>query len=514
MRLTIEQLRQAVRHACNSSLSHRAVARLAGISPNTVRSLRDRLSQRGEGWEQLRDLEDAVIQARFSSGAEGGSRRVAPNWASIHEQLQQRDVTLDLLWQEFRVGEPDSVSYAQFTRLYRAWRNQQKISMRQIHKPGDKLFVDFCGRTMPIVNPDTGEVSKAQVFVGTLGASGYLFATAVASQTIADWLHCHRLALEHLGGVPRYVVPDNLKAAVLRSSKDHIQLNPAYQELAEHYGFSIHPARPRRPQDKSLAEIGVQIVQRWVLARLRNHTFFSLEELNERLDYWMARLNERTTRTYPKSRLVRFQELDVPELQSLPAEPYAYSQWRYQIRVASDYHLEHNGHHYSVPFQYIHLLVDVRVNSDRLMVFQQRRQIASHALAQGVGVTTVPEHLPPQHRHQRDTQPEALLAWAKSIGPATYAYARRNLEERPDFANGLRAVIALQRDTRKEQLHDRLESACAYALELNCLGYGRLRSILRSGADRNRAAAPDIPVIEHSNLRGAAYYATQSGEHA
>ena len=252
MRLTIEQLRQAVRHACNPSLSHRAVARLAGISPNTVRGLRDRLSQREEDWEQLRKLEDAALQARFSARTEGSSRRAVPNWASIHEQLQQRDVTLDLLWQEFRVGEPDSVSYAQFTRLYRAWRNQQKISMRQIHKPGDKLFVDFCGRTMPIVNRDTGEVSKAQVFVGTLGASGYLFATAVASQTIADWLHCHRLALEHLGGVPRYAVPDNLKAAVLKSGKDNIQLNPAYQEFAEHYGFSIHPARPRRPQDKSL----------------------------------------------------------------------------------------------------------------------------------------------------------------------------------------------------------------------------------------------------------------------
>ena len=263
-----------------------------------------------------------------------------------------------------------------------------------------------------------------------------------------------------------------------------------------------------------MAEIGVQIVQRWVLARLRHHTFFSLAELNERLDYWMGRLNERTTRTYPKSRLVRFQELDAPELQDLPAEPYAYSQWRYQIRVASDYHLEHNGHHYSVPFQYIHLLVDIRVNSDRLMVFHQRRQIASHALAQGVGVTTVPEHLPPQHRHQRDTQPEALLAWAESIGPATHAYARRNLEGRPDFANGLKAVIALQRDTRKEQLHDRLESACAYALELNCLGYGRLRSILRSGADRTRPAAADSPVIEHANLRGATYYITQSGETA
>lgn len=341
MRLKVDQLRQVVRHA-SPKISLRAIARLSGVSPNTVRALRDHLNAIGESWESLRALDDEAFEARLNYRlAPTGFRRSVPNLAQVHAELQQRDITLSLLWEEFRKDNPESASYTQFTRHYQAWLKKQKISMRQVHKPGDKLFVDFCGRTMPIIDRDSGEEIRAHVFVGTLGASGYICATAVASQTVANWLHCHIIALEHLGGVPHYIVPDNLKAAVLKNGRDSIQLNSAYQEFAEHYGFSILPARPRKPKDKSLAEIGVQIVQRWVLARLRNHTFFALDELNQQISYWMTQLNERITRTYPKSRRVRFQELDVPALKSLPNQRYAFSLWRYQVRVESDYHIEH-----------------------------------------------------------------------------------------------------------------------------------------------------------------------------
>lgn len=202
-------------------------------------------------------------------------------------------MTLDLLWQEYRLGEPEGLSYPQYTRIYRDWVKRQKLSMRQVHAPGDKCFVDFCGRTMPITNPVTGAVSYAQIFVATMGCSGYLFATAVLSQTVSDWLAAHIRALEFFGGVPRYVVPDNLKAAVIKTTREQVVLNRAYAEFSEHYGFQIFPARPNKPKDKSLGEIGVQIVQRYVLARLRSMTFFSIEELNNKIEYWITELNIR-----------------------------------------------------------------------------------------------------------------------------------------------------------------------------------------------------------------------------
>ncbi|AOE85915.1 transposase [Pseudomonas sp. TCU-HL1] len=514
MKIPIDTQREIVRLLSHSTLSNRAIGKLTHVSHNTVRALRDQLALAGENWATLKELDDVAFARRLNLERPGSPlRKAIPQWSEVHEQLRGRDVTLDLLWQEFREQEPNGVSYAQFTRHYRAWLKTQKLSMRQVHAPGDKLFVDFCGRTMPITDPATGQVSQVQVFVGTLGCSGYLFATAVASQTTRDWLHCHVLAMEHLGGVPRFIVPDNLKAAVIKSQRDNIQLNKAYSELAQHYGFTILPARPRKPKDKSLAEVGVQIVQRWVLARLRHHTFFSLEDLNRQISYWMVQLNERTTRTYPKSRLARFLEFDAPVLPSLPERRYDYHQWRYQLRVGADYHVEHEQHHYSVPYHFAYQLVDLRVNAEWLEVVCQRRVIATHRLCRSPGVSTQQEHRAPNHQHFQDAQPEALLAWAEHIGPSTLEFVRRNLAERQDFATGLRAIASLKKDMRQEQVpHARLESACAYALTLGCLGITRLRAILRNESDLRHTMPTAGPTIRHSNIRGAEYYSAQQGE--
>ncbi|HHM4366746.1 TPA: IS21 family transposase, partial [Pseudomonas aeruginosa] len=328
-----------------------------------------------------------------------------------------------------------------------------------------------------------------------------------------DWLHCHVQALVHLNGVPRFVVPDNLKAAVITSQREQLQLNRAYAEMADHYGFTILPARPRRPQDKSLAEVGVQIVQRWVLARLRHHIFFSIDELNRQLKYWMAQLNQRTTRTYTKSRLARFQELDLPALGALPERHYDFHQWRYQVRVGADYHVEFERHQYSVPYQHAHQMVDLRINADWLEVVYQRRVIATHRLSNSSGVSTLSEHLAPNHRDFQDSQPQALLEWAKQVGPATQTFVQRNLEERQQFATGLRAVVSLYQTLRREQITTaRLESACAYALTLGTLSVTRLRAILRNEADLRRTQSQPVVTVEHANIRGADYYAAQPEE--
>lgn len=514
MRIPIEKQREIVRLLGHPGMSRRRIGKLANVSHNTVRALSDQLILNGETWATLKALDDATFARRLQTGmATGRPRKAVPEWQDIHEQLRSPDMTLELLWQEFREQEPGGVSYAQFTRLYGVWLKKQKLSMRQVHLPGDKLFVDFCGRTIPIVDQSTGEVRKAQVFVAALGCSGYLYATAVESQTTRDWLHCHVRALEHLNGVPRFVVPDNLKAAVISSQRDQLQLNRAYAELADHYGFTILPARPRKPKDKPLAEVGVQIVQRLVLARLRSHTFFSLDELNQQLEYWMELLNQRTTRTYPKSRNTRLLELDLPALAALPERRYDFHQWRYQLRVGADYHVEYEKHHYSVPYQHAHQLVDLRVNVDWLEVIFQRRVIATHRLGNPSECSTLPEHLAPNHGYYEEGQPQALRDWAEKIGPATQEFVGRNLDERQQFATGLKAMNSLRQLVRKEQLSVvRLESACAYALKLNTLSLSRLQAILRNRADIRQVQSPPTNNVEHANIRGAAYYASQPGE--
>lgn len=514
MKLTITTQREVLRLACDPKLSNREIGRLTKVSHNTVRTIRDQLALCGQSWEELRHLDDKALAERLHIHPRiSTQRKTYPSWPVIHEQLKLPDITLELLWQEFRTTEPEGASYAQFTRVYREWVNKQKLSMRQIHLPGDKCFVDFCGRTMPVTNPDTGLVTQAQVFVATLGASGYIFATAVDSQTTPDWLKCNVLALEFFDGVPRFVVPDNLKSAVTRNTKDQVILNRAYAELSEHYGFQIYPARPRKPKDKSLGEIAVQIVQRFVLARLRASTFFSLDELNEKIGYWVEQLNNRVTRTYPKSRTSRFLELDYLALNPLPEHRYSYSQWVYRVRVASDYHVEFEEHWYSVPYHFANLLVDLRVRDDWLDILHQRRIISSHKINPDRGFSTLSEHLAPNHGHFQDSQPEALLAWAEGIGQETFRYVRDNLARRRDFATGLKAVIALKRDVRKGDISPpRLESACAYANSLNILSSERLRSIIRNESDLRPSFQRSAPLVEHANIRGAEYYASQGDE--
>lgn len=514
MKLPIYVVREVLRLGADANLSHRFIGRMAKISHNSVRKVRDLLDLRGERWDDLKDLSDDALAEHLGLYSKASSfKKERPQWHVVHEELKKPDVTLELLWQEYRTGDPEGLSYAQYTRLYRGWVKRQKISMRQIHLPGDKCFVDFCGRRMSVIDPATGEVSKAEIFVATLGASGYTFATAVPSQAISDWLTCHKRALHFFEGVPRFVVPDNLKSAVIKNTRDQVVLNRAYAEFSEHYGFKVLPARPRKPKDKSLGEIGVQIVQRFVLARLRAMTFFSYEELNEKIEYWVSELNNRITKTYPKSRFSRFSEIDRPALQSVPEHAYNYCKWVYQIRVGSDYHVTLNDHSYSVPYHYANQLVDVRMQEDWLEIVHQRKVISTHKVSTERGVSTLPEHMSPNHAHYHELKPEMLLTWAASIGPQTLIYAQNNLEQRRDFASGLKAVSGIMRDVRKGIIQaSRLESACTFGNSLNILSSERLRSILRNESDLRPIVRSTVPKIEHDNIRGAQYYASQGDE--
>lgn len=500
----------------DKGLSSRAIGRQLSISHNTVELMRTRLTTTGLTVTELLALDDQAFAIRLGTARNPyPSGKINADWDVIREELSQRDMTLSLLWEEYRQANherlADCLSYSQFQKRYKAWLKTQRMSMRQFHKPGDQLFVDFCGRTMPITNPETGEQTPAQVFVGVLGGSSYTFAYAVPSQKIADWITCHVKAFEFFGGVPQQVVPDNLKSAVIKHTPQEVITNAAYADCAEHYDVLINPARSRKPKDKSLAEVGVQIVQRWVLAPLRKRTFFSTDELNVEIAKRVHLLNHKISKKYKQSRAQRFAELDQPAMRPLPVHAYECVAWKYKVRVAEDYHVEYAGSFYSVPYQYRKHVVDLRATSATLEVLLNRHRIASHTLLATPGHRTLQEHMPIQHLRQSEQDPDAMLEWAENVGPNVLAWVRGNLQQRRDFANGVKSVRNLRRWVREEQNHDRLDSACAFAMKIGVLSFPRLKTIISNRSDQRLPVEPTAWVQKHGNLRGAEYYAQQGG---
>ena len=333
-----------------AGLSIRAISRSIRASPSTVGEYIRRAAAAGLSWPLPEGVDERTLEAVLFPGpaTAAQSERGLPDWAHVHGELRRKGVTLSLLWQEYKAEHPEGLQYSWFCERYRAWSRHVDVVMRQTHRAGEKLFVDYAGHTVPIVERETGELHEAQVFVAVLGASNYTFAEATWSQSLPDWCASHVRALRFFAGVPEMVVPDNLLWGVTQPHRYEPDTNPTYTDLAEHYGFAIIPARVRRPRDKAKVEVGVQIVERWILAALRNHTFFSLAELNHRIAELLERLNERAFRKLPGSRRTAFEALDRPALRALPSEPYVFAQWK-KVRVHIDYHVELERHYYSVP---------------------------------------------------------------------------------------------------------------------------------------------------------------------
>jgi transposase len=517
MKTPIPVQREIVR-LIDKGLSSRSIGRQLSLSHNTVELLRTRLISIELTYADLSILDDHAFAISLGTARNSNpSRKLIPDWTVVQEELAQRDMTLALIWEEYRQANherlSDCLSYSQFQKRYRAWQKTQRISMRQFHKPGDMLFVDFCGRTMQITDKDTGEQKPAQVFVGVLGGSSYTFAYAVPTQKIADWIACHVRAFEFFGGVTQQVVPDNLKSAVIKHTPKEVIINAAYADCAEHYDVLINPARSRKPKDKSLAEVGVQIVQRWVLAPLRKRTFFSIEELNEEIGKRVTLLNHKVSKKYKQSRAQRFAEIDQPALRPLPDHPYECVAWKYNVSVTDDYHVEYDGSFYSVPYQYRMHKVDLRATGSTIEVLLNRSRIASHALLATPGRRTLQDHMPIEHLRQSEQDPESLLDWAENIGPNVLAWVNGNLKQRRDFANGVKSARNLRRWAREEQIHDRLDSACAFAIKIGVLSFQRLKSIVTNRSDQRTPVEQTAWVQKHANLRGPDYYMKQ-GEQA
>lgn len=505
----MRKIRETLRLHFDSRLGQRPIARCLNISRTTVGDYLHRAKMAGLGWPLPEDLSDQQLYNLLFPPAAPvlTSDRPLPDCSYLHTELKRKGVTLMLLWEEYQSEHPQGYRYSHFCELYRQWARKLKISMRQIHKAGEKLFVDYAGHTLPIVDPHTGEITEAQIFVAVLGASSYTFAEATLSQNLPDWLGSHRRAFEFLGGVPELVIPDNLKSAVSKPCRYEPDLNPSYQDLAEHYGTAVIPARVRKPKDKAKAEVGVQIVERWILARLRKQTFFSLADANATIRILLTDLNSRPFKKLPGSRKEAFETLDRPVLKPLPAEAYSFSQWK-KVRAGIDYHVEIDGHYYSVPYQLRGRQLEARITATSVECFVQRKRVASHVRSFQPGRhTTVHDHMPKGQQEYADWTPQRLIRWAAKTGPRTATMAEAILASRQHAQQAFRSAMGLI-SLAKIYTPERLEAACDLALEGQATSYKSIKSILKTGLDQQprQQTLPMAAPIVHDNIRGGHYY--------
>jgi len=440
------------------------------------------------------------------AAAPKSDQRPLPDLSYVHQELKRKGVTLFLLWQEYKAQHPDGFQYSRFCDLHRQFKGKLTVSMRQTHRAGEKLFVDYAGPTIPIVNSTTGEEHSAQVFVAVLGASSYTFAEATMTQGLADWTGSHVRAFAFFGGVPEIVVPDNLKSGVTKPCRYDPDINPSYAELASHYSVAVIPARVRKPKDKAKAEGGVLLVERWIMAALRNRTFFSLTEANAAIRELLVKLNDRPFKKFPGCRYSQFEELDKPALKPLPATPYEFAEWK-QARAGIDYHIEVNGHYYSVPYQLIKQQLDIRITRSTVECFHKGKRVATHIRTDGCGHSTVPEHMPKAHQSYAQWTPERIIGWGRSIGEQTAVVANIIISARRHPQQGFRACMGLM-SMGKTYGNDRLEAACNRAILTNCVSYKSIKSILKTGLDQQDLPAlqPSQHTLDHDNIRGSEYF--------
>ena len=505
----MRKIKEVLRLKWANKLSNRQIAINCSISRPTVSEYVRRAEQAQLSWPLPDSLDEGQLERRLFPPAPLPETRDRqhPNWQTVREQLKGKNVTLFLIWQEYRALHPLGYQYSWFCEHYQNWLGKCDVVMRQNHKAGEKLFVDYAGHTMPVTDRLTGEIQQAQIFVAVMGASNYTYAEATWTQSLPDWIGSHQRTFTFLGGVPEIVVPDNLRAGVSKAHRYEPDINPTYQDMATHYGVAVIPARVRRPKDKAKAELGVQVVERWILAALRHRTFFSLAELNQAIRQLVTALNARPFKKLPGSRQSQFDAIDRPALSALPEQPYHYAEWK-KVRVHIDYHVEIKGHYYSVPYTLVKLQLDARFTQHTVECFHKGKRVASHCRSyQRGGHTTIAEHMPPSHRQYGDWSPQRLVNWASQTGPGTAEIITRILAARQHPQQGYRSCLGIMR-LEKSYSKQRLEAACQRALTLGSYRYKSIESILKHGLDQQALATQqelELPQ-DHDNVRGSSYY--------
>ena len=512
-RLSMRKLREIIRLRWVSGLSYEKIATSCGISPVSVGNYLARAGAAGLRWPLPEELDDAALEAKLFPVAYRSRASVAiPDWSYVHDELKGKGVTKLLVWQEYKAVNAEGYQYSQFCTLYGEWLGKRRLIFRQNHRAGEKMFVDFAGKTMPITNPQTGDVRHAQIFVAVLGASQYSYAEAVYSQDLPNWIGCHTRAFDFFGGVTDIIVPDNLKSGVNKTCRYDPELNSTYHEMAVHYGTAVIPARVRRPQDKAYAEIGVCLVTRWILAVLRKRKFFSLDELNHAIAELLERLNAKPFQKLDGCRRDKFDQLDRPALKSLPIRAYEYVEIR-AAKVNVDYHVIVNHHHYSVPYQLTGEKVFVRISRCTVEIMHKNRRIASHHRCDVKwGFTTDMSHRPRSHQKYLEWDAPRFIRWANTIGPATSEFIEALIAGHQHAEQSYSRCLGVLR-FGSQYGNERLEAACRHACSMRAFSYQSLKSILKRGLgkDDSPQAAPLVKPLHHSNIRGGEYYRLTGG---
>jgi transposase len=489
-------------------MSKRKIAASLCISPTAAGECLRRARRAGLGWPLPAEMSDETLESRLypPPATEAKDQRPQPDWPTIHRELRRPGVTLQLLWEEHRGVHAQGYGYSRYCELYQSWKGRLSPTMRQVHVAGERLFVDYAGTTLEVMDGSSGEVLTAQLFVAALGASNYTYAEATWTQGLADWIGSHTRSFAFFGGVTSQIVSDNLKAGITRACFYEPAVNRSYAEMAAHYDTAVVPARPYKPRDKAKVEVAVQVATRWIIAKLRNRRFFSLAELNEAIAELVTALNNRVTRHLGASRQALFDDVERSALKRLPAEPYAYAEWK-QCRAGLDYHVEVEKHYYSVPHTLLRETMWARLTARTVEVFHRGHRVAAHVRSSSNRKhTTVREHMPSSHQRYADWTPERIQRQAGEIGPRTAALIDIILRERSHPEQGFRASIGILRHA-KSYGRERLEAACDRALAIGARSYTSVTSILKTNLDRRRPApATDGPAIAHTNIRGPRYF--------
>lgn len=507
-RVSMRKTKEILRLHFGMGLTKRQTARSCNLSQSTVCDYVWRAKAAGIGWPLPEGLDEATLGAKLFPGKATSilSEKPLPLWADMHTELRKKGVTLQLLWIEYKQQYPEGYQYSRFCELYQKWEGTLDLSLRQEYRAGEKLFVDFAGKGIEVIDPLTGEIKEAEIFVAVLGASNYTYAEAFQSQDIPSWITAHIHAFEYYGGVASIIIPDNLKAGVSKACRYEPDLSPTYQDMAEHYGTAVIPARVRKPQDKAKVEAGVLLVTRWITAALRHHTFFSILEVNEKIRELLERLNARKFRKLNSTRRELFETLDKPSLRPLPETRYQYAEWK-KARVHIDYHIEVDGHFYSVPYQLVTKQVEARVTAQTVEVLYKGNRIATHRRSYEKGrFTTIPEHRPEKHKKYYEWTPSRMIQWAEKTGPDTAAVVETILSSRAHPEQGYRTCLGIISLGRK-YTSERLEAACKRVVAIQAYSYKSIKSILHNGLDRNPIPeAKEVKPIKHDNIRGEGYF--------
>ena len=509
----MRKIREVLRLKHDQGLPHRAIAQACAMSAGTVSRYLQKTAERGFGWPLPAELDDTALEARLFPRAAPVYDRVRPDCAYIHRELKRDGVTLQLLWEEYAQVHPNGYRHTQFCEIYRQWAKRLRPSMRQVHRAGEKTFIDFSGKRPTLVDRRTGELRPVELFVAVLGASSFTYAEATETQQLPHWVNAHVRMVDYFGGATTLWIPDNLKSAITRPCRYEPDVNRTYEDLATHYGAVVVPARPRKPRDKAAVENGVLLAQRWILARLRDQTFFELGPLNAAIRVLLDALNDRPMKKLGVSRRVLYEQLDRPALRSLPATRYVLAQWKL-CSVNIDYHVQVERHAYSVPYQLVREKVEVRYTTNTLEIFYKGKRLTSHRRRYDGQPSTVPEHMPCAHRAHAEWTPSRLIRWGEKVGPATGQLVARILASRPHPEQGYRACLGIMRLGRQHG-NTRLNAASARAMALGSYRYRTVKNILAAGQDRLPLEPPSEtnPTPTHTNIRGAAYYAmTTNGE--